>query len=107
MISFILQQKPEELEAGVGIEPTNNRFAGDGLSTWLSRQSLLPSTFMRRSLQTFTLLVPSDIQLAKYGVFKKPFAGFLPGSPSELIHFSAVSNWKGRLKALSFTGAEA
>src|SRR5437867_3363430 len=42
------------LETGVGIEPTNNRFAGDGLTTWLSR----PLDPMDRSadclvLQTF------------------------------------------------------
>jgi hypothetical protein len=33
-----------KLEAGVGIEPTNNRFAGDGLTAWLSRQLLLMAT---------------------------------------------------------------
>jgi hypothetical protein len=37
----------KELEAGVGIEPTNNRFAGDCLTTRLSRHRI-------KGLQTFT-----------------------------------------------------
>ena len=37
----------EKLEAGVGIEPTNNRFAGDGLTSWLSRRYLVTATFCR------------------------------------------------------------
>jgi hypothetical protein len=43
---FRVEGMVKELEAGVGIEPTNNRFAGDCLTTWLSRHRI-------KGLQTF------------------------------------------------------
>jgi hypothetical protein len=44
-------------------------------------------------------------QFAKYGGLKKPFAGFLPGHPSDLTHCYSVRHWKGGLKARSLNGA--